>query len=1172
MKKITSACGPLLQANLIKKLLLTCIASFTVLSSFAVSKTISAGNWSVAGNWTPAGLPTSADSVTILGTVSMDQAAATCASLTIAAAGKLTLNNNITVSGNWSNSGTFTSNSNTVTMSGNGNTTMGGSSASSFYNLTINTPGATNIVALANSNISLQSSGTLTLQNGIFKIGAANSMAMGTGTAFTITAVNGKLANSLDGSGIDTDADGGSINVTMSFSQSLTVNGNVTFNNIYSLGLDGNWRLDLKGTADRINGTLKIPKGGGSNQWAITSNSPIWGPASTFFIDKNTATYAPGLEWTVDTLGVIGVTPGYPNNVTIVDIGTSSGNNAPGPTGPITTGWSPTGTVGLNGTLQIGDGTIATTVGLHDVKSFTSGGIVVDKNSILVGPPTKAPFLNTGNFTLQGSTTTAGLGVFYDYGATMNFGGSGTAGSPQIISSTDLTYTIPFTTVKISNGTYVKLNNPITIGSALNLASGYIGTTSTNSLTVINPASTAVSGGGPGAYIDGPLSWGLPATSVANYVFPIGDHAAGAYLPLTFTTPNSTSGTTVTAQAFDHNSGGSPGPTVTSLSTTEYWSVSTTNPFNGATQVTAQRPSLVSPNNSLASSTSAAGVYKAIGGSPNSTAPGIISGGGIGSGSPVYIVMAQAPLGVIKIGGTNAGLDASCNPTNGSLLVGGTGGTAPYSYSITGAAPADFGAVGANSFPNLSKGSHQVWVKDAIGNIATAFLQVLGSLLINGDNQDVDICTGKSTTLSASNLLNNNASYTWTSSPATAMLPNANSASITVSPTVNPTTYTLSSTIFNPNANLVVNGGFESGDVTATINSTYNDYTGNAQYASTPGNNGYYSITTAGTTLCQWFSISGPANAAALIPQEGTKYFVADGQNTGGSKVAWSQTVATTSGVTYQFSFYYASASISSPHSVLQTAMTNGTLTGIVNDTASNSSGWTRATGTFASTGSSSTISISNIISGIGGNDFYLDNIQLLPPCTLTQSINVTINCIAPVDYTDFNVVKQGAGALLTWGTANEENSAYFMVEKSTDGISFEPIGKVTAAGNSLKAHRYTFTDPSISSGITYYRLAQYDINGEVHYSVIKVVSKEGISNVQVVPNPNNGTFAVIFDNAGEVKSQISVFNALGQVVYEGSESITNYKSVDISQLASGIYYLHVSTQAENVVKKIIKE
>jgi hypothetical protein len=177
-----------------------------------------------------------------------------------------------------------------------------------------------------------------------------------------------------------------------------------------------------------------------------------------------------------------------------------------------------------------------------------------------------------------------------------------------------------------------------------------------------------------------------------------------------------------------------------------------------------------------------------------------------------------------------------------------------------------------------------------------------------------------------------------------------------------------------------------------------------------------------------------------------------------------------------------------------------------------------------------------------------------------------------PVELLDFNAVRKGKGALLTWVTTNELNNAYFIVEKSLDGTSFSPIGKVNATENSSSKGSYTFMDPSVTNGTTYYRLAQYDLDGTFHNSRIIALYKDGIGEVEIIPNPNNGVFVITIGNASETPSSLAVFNVLGQIVYESGASASNYRNMDISNLPAGTYYVQVSTQGETVVKKVVKD
>ncbi|MDF2456449.1 MAG: hypothetical protein K0R51_2442 [Cytophagaceae bacterium] len=1085
MKNLALVCLSTIKENLLQRIIFTLLALLVVVNAEAavITSTGTGGAWNVGSSWVGGVVPGTNDDVVI----------AAGATVTVPTSQTCRL---LTVNGTLNMTGTGI----TLDITNNSTSTLGLTlgAGSSFL------IGATNTVLFSTT----QSTG---IQNN--------------GGTIVSTGVNG--------------ANGGTIRSMSSSGGGFEIAGTAT--TVNNLQFMGNANFNISGTSLLVNGTLTIPE----NNWAFngSSKSPIYGPGSTLYIDKNnqglTSNNALTIGWSVQS-GTIGVTPGYPNNVVLVDMGSSAGGTGG-------TGWAPTGAIGLNGTLRVGDGTQNGRISLENVTSFNSGGIIVDNNSLIVGPPTAAPFINRGDFILQGGTT----GIFQSMGATINFAGTGTSASPQVISTTGTS--VQFTNMTVSNNTYVRLLDDVSITSTLNLTSGLIGTSATNSLSINNTATNAINGGSATSYVDGPLSWSIPATTSANYTFPVGDFANGnAFLPLVLS-PNTTSGATVTATAFNVNSGGSPGPTVTSLSTTEYWSVTTSSPFTSGPLVDVTRTTPVGTNNALALSSTANGVYNAIGGTPSGNS---ILDGGIGTGSPAFIVIVRAPLSVVKLSGTNT----TCNSTTGSLTVGGSGGTGPYQYSMDGGA---FQASG--TFTGLAPGDHNVTVRDATTTTASAVIKVLGSVVINGDNRDVITCPPASTTLVATNLQNTTPVFTWsTNSSGTPVLHTG--ASYTVSPAV-PTTYYVKSDLYN--TNLITNGSFESGNTGFT--SSYTHYTG-AQYATTPGNNGYYSISNAGINQCQYFSTTGVANQPSLTTQWGGVYFIGDGATT--SSMVWSQTISgLTVGLVYKFQYYYAAANPDATRAVLRTSITGGTVSpGDI--TCNNPNAWTQATYTFTASATSATITITNMTASgsTNGNDFFLDNLEFLQPCSVMSSINVLADCALPVELTDFNAARQGNGALLTWGTASELNSAYFMIEKSLDGTDFSPIGRVEAAGNSSSLRRYNFTDPSVANGITYYRLAQYDIDGSVHYSPIRAVHKNGVGEVEILPNPNNGNFVITLNNTGETKSYVAVLNVLGQVVYEGGESTANFRTIDISHLASGTYYVQISTAGDTIVKKVIKE
>jgi hypothetical protein len=78
---------------------------------------------------------------------------------------------------------------------------------------------------------------------------------------------------------------------------------------------------------------------------------------------------------------------------------------------------------------------------------------------------------------------------------------------------------------------------------------------------------------------------------------------------------------------------------------------------------------------------------------------------------------------------------------------------------------------------------------------------------------------------------------------------------------------------------------------------------------------------------------------------------------------------------------------------------------------------------------------------------------------------------------------------------------------------------------------------------------------------------------VQVVPNPNNGSFKIRFDLEINDPVDISVFNPLSGNVFERTNvKVDQINSLDVQldQVTGGIYFLKISNKEVNILKKII--
>ena len=174
---------------------------------------------------------------------------------------------------------------------------------------------------------------------------------------------------------------------------------------------------------------------------------------------------------------------------------------------------------------------------------------------------------------------------------------------------------------------------------------------------------------------------------------------------------------------------------------------------------------------------------------------------------------------------------------------------------------------------------------------------------------------------------------------------------------------------------------------------------------------------------------------------------------------------------------------------------------------------------------------------------------------------------VLPVTWLTFNAsLETGPSVLLTWKTADELNNEGFFIERSFDAIDFKEIGHVLGNGTTNSISEYSFNDHNPGSKINYYRLRQVDFDGQFDYSEIRIVSLSEISEVKVIPNPNNGNFLVRWNSIREgMDVGIEVVDMSGVVIYNTSSSNQQNTIRDIPQ---GVYILRLLSPNGSVTTK----
>ena len=124
----------------------------------------------------------------------------------------------------------------------------------------------------------------------------------------------------------------------------------------------------------------------------------------------------------------------------------------------------------------------------------------------------------------------------------------------------------------------------------------------------------------------------------------------------------------------------------------------------------------------------------------------------------------------------------------------------------------------------------------------------------------------------------------------------------------------------------------------------------------------------------------------------------------------------------------------------------------------------------------------------------------------------------------------------ISWATATEINSDYYIVERSYENEGFEDIGKVDSEGNSLSVTEYSFDDEDIDrNGKYYYRLRQVDLDGTIDYSDIVVISvdRKGDFKADVYPNPAYGFVNINIETSELTDVHAVILDVAGKLVMD---------------------------------------
>ncbi len=259
--------------------------------------------------------------------------------------------------------------------------------------------------------------------------------------------------------------------------------------------------------------------------------------------------------------------------------------------------------------------------------------------------------------------------------------------------------------------------------------------------------------------------------------------------------------------------------------------------------------------------------------------------------------------------------------------------------------------------------------------------------------------------------------------------------------------------------------------------------------------------------------------------------------------------------------------------------------------TAAEKAGWEAATGNLWS--NIQIIKTSGAISSATpANPGAAGNIEMVPPIhgmlgadyTLSYTFNDgfsgfgagIVSSTLPVGLFNFQGIRQNSNVLLKWNTANEINTSYYEVQRSSNGLEFEAIDNIKSFGLTGSGNSYSMLDNKAGS-VNYYRLKIVDIDGKFSYSKIISINIPGLhQKIYVLNNPFVNTIHLRFADQPKDKVSIRLFDVAGKLLMKKEfKNVATSLEFDLTSsgyLSKGVYVLEAIVDETRFSYKVVKD
>jgi hypothetical protein len=192
---------------------------------------------------------------------------------------------------------------------------------------------------------------------------------------------------------------------------------------------------------------------------------------------------------------------------------------------------------------------------------------------------------------------------------------------------------------------------------------------------------------------------------------------------------------------------------------------------------------------------------------------------------------------------------------------------------------------------------------------------------------------------------------------------------------------------------------------------------------------------------------------------------------------------------------------------------------------------------------------------------------------SFSRFVIINQNAVLPVELVDFKGVANGKQNRISWSTASEQNTKYFILERRNNYGDFKSLDLVAATGQSNQPQFYQWVDQA-PTPLSVYRLKIIDLNDSYEYSKVISVENAGGNAMTMLTHFTNNEWSVRLTDVPMGAGKISIFDMQGKLQYIQNidiQDITTDIKLSINNLPNGSYVLVCNVAGQMLSKKWIK-